>query len=244
MFFLSFLLLSSLISFVQSDPFVFGSGCFWGRQHAFVQLEQHKWNRTASTQITTTGGYFGGNPTSTEACYYNQHSISVYSQEGHAEVVTLDVPSIHHLKEAFHVYFQSFVRIAPTSNIWVREDNFDAGPGYRAMIGFVGGIHNVTVMNLLRNMNTHNVTYKEAQGSDSDTLGLNLIWIYDTGAAYEEAGNWQMVFPVHQSELCLQFHNNQTGTYSKKYHALKETLIQSGRLKETKCPMPEIDSCL
>jgi peptide methionine sulfoxide reductase MsrA len=226
---------------VKAGNLVLGSGCFWGRQHDFVQLEQKQWNRTAS-EISTIGVYFGGSSKNLEACYYNEKNISVYSSLGHAEAIQLQVSNLKQMKDAFKVYFQSFIQLS--KNIWAREDYFDSGAGYRAMIGFQGGIKNDTVMTILNVNNPHHVTYKEAKGSDMDTLGLNVVWIYDTGAVYEERGKWKYVYPVHQTELCIQFHNNQTGTYSKEYHNLKNILVQEGKLKKTDCPIPEIDSCI
>lgn len=222
----------------NGDDFVFGSGCFWGRQHSFVQLEEQQWQRTPS-EITTIGIYFGGNsPNNTLACYYNAHDQYVYSEEGHAEAVVLDIPTLDHLPAALAVYWQSFDNASGT---FMREDYFDVGPGYRALLGFQGGVHNKTIMNVLNTNNPHNATFREALGSDADTLGLNFIWIYDTSTVSKAS---KLSYPYHQTELCLQFHNNQTGKYSKDYHALKSILLQQGRLKDTDCPMPEIDSCL
>ena len=40
----------------------------------------------------------------------------------------------------------------------------------------------------------------EGIGNDKDTIGKNLVYIMDSNK-----------FKFHQAELCLQFHNNQTG---------------------------------
>ena len=222
-------ILAFLLPLIKAEEFIFGSGCYWGRQFDFVTLEQ-QWKRS-STQITTVGGYFGGTNTNPIACYYNQHNLAVYSTEGHAEVIKIEIPW-KQLEASLELYFASFLELSPS--IYTREDYFDVGPGYRALIGFPGGIENTTVMNIIRKMDPHHTNFSKALGSDTDTLGLNQIWIYDTTES----------FTFHQAELCLQFHNNQTSTYPESYHAIKNTLIKDGRLHETKCPMPEIDSCL
>jgi peptide methionine sulfoxide reductase MsrA len=227
-------------------PIIFGSGCFWGRQHGFVQLERGLFQRSAEN-VTAVGVYFGGRantsspagPAAVEACYYNQHDVSVYSSEGHAEAVAVDVPG-QHVAAAFAAFFSSFVEVA--EGVWVREDTFDVGPGYRALLGFPGGMHNMTMMRLLRQADPHNTTFAEGRGGDKDTLGENKVWIYDTIATTEDPGS-RLAFPSFQTELCLQFHNNQTGRYPKSYHDLKQILLNNKRLAPTHCPRPEIVSC-
>ena len=135
----------------------------------------------------------------------------------HAEVlIKIEIPW-KQLEVSLELYFASFLEASPS--IYTREDYFDVGPGYRALIGFPGGIENTTVMIIIRKMDPHHTNF-----SNTDTLGLNQIWIYDTTES----------FTFHQAELCLQFHNNQTSTYPKSYHAIKNTLIKDGRLHETK----------
>ena len=43
-------------------------------------------------------------------------------------------------------------------------------------------------------------------------------------------------FPLHQAELCLQFHDNTTAKYPAGYHALQATLLSNGKLRRTTCP--------
>ena len=237
-FLLVFTLIALLVTQPKADHFIFGSGCFWGRQHDMVRLEQQKWARTPS-EVTTVGGYFGGITSASEqqACYYNQHDINVYSEEGHGEVLRLDIDISNlkedssNLKDAFQTYFSSFVRASST--VYTREDYFDIGSGYRALIGFQGGYHNDTIMKILQQVDPHHTNFTEAKGDDADTLYNNQIWIYDTRN-----------YTFHQAELCLQFHNNQTGRYSAAYHDLKQSLVKDGKLIATNCPLPEIDSCL
>jgi hypothetical protein len=93
------------------------------------------------------------------------------------------------------------------------------------VLGFPGGIHNAAVMDELRKENIHNMTFRAGTGSDGDTFGTNSVFILDSGT-----------HPFYQAELCLQFHNNQTGKYAASYHALKGVLMNEGRLVNTSCP--------
>ena len=59
--------------------------------------------RTRS-EVTAVGGYMFGKSRATErACYYNEHNYSIYSQEGHAEVVKIDVPKVNSLLYLRHI---------------------------------------------------------------------------------------------------------------------------------------------
>ena len=194
--------------------------------------------RRAREDVTSVGVYFGGSSARAhQACYYNENNTNVYSAEGYAEAVAVDVPG-QYVATFFKAYFKDFVEV--TNGVWVREDDFDVGSGYRSMIGFPGGIHNHSLMKLLIEEDPHKTQFIEARGGDNDTLGENKVWIYDTTA---QNSHQQPLFPIFQSELCLQFHNNQTGTYPKKYHEIKGLLMKSGRLKATGCPVPDVYSC-
>ena len=61
------------------------------------------------------------------------------------------------------------------------EDTFDSGPGYRAVLGFPGGLHNKTMMRLLRGGPSQHYL-RGGPPEDSDTLGLNKVWVYNTSA--------------------------------------------------------------
>ena len=171
------------------------------------------------------GGYAGGNLTGVNGsvCYHNAPNVSDYSLFGHAEAVGLSVPA-ESLPEAAAVMFASFV-LLPGTNVRGREDFFDPGPGYRAAIGLPGGMGSPLLEGVRRVAAAHNMTLRRGAGSDADTLGTASVWVYDSVA-----------FPLHQAELCLQFHNKQTGTYPRSYHDLRAALLASGRLHSTSCP--------
>ena len=206
---------------------VLGNGCFWGRQHDYTELEMGAWGRTAA-QVTSVGGYFGGAPPKggggSRACYYNRKNESVYTHLGDAEVVSIDVPDMGAgIRDILDVYWKSFQEIAP--GVWGREDYFDAGPGYRAVLAWPGGTSNDTIYRAVRSNNPHNMTFRSGEGSDSDTLGENMVWIMDSKS-----------FTFHQAELCLQFRNNQTGKYPASYHALRTPLEAEQKIGPTGCP--------
>ena len=228
---LKYLLFSAIFSVALAEELYFGSGCYWGRQHDYVELEMASFGRTRS-EVTAVGGYmFGKSRATARACYYNEHNYSIYSQEGHAEVVKIDVPK-GKLPTIFKTYFNSFVRVGEKT--WEREDGFDLGSGYRALVAFKNGTKNERMMHILRAADPHNTTFIEGLGSDADTLGTNRIFVYDS-----------TLFDFHQAELCLQFRNSQAGPkYSKHYHEIKDILLSAGKLRKTGCPPPEVLGCM
>lgn len=228
---INYFIFSAILSIGLAEEIYLGSGCYWNRQHDYVELEMSSFGRTPS-QVTAIGGYMFGNGRATApACYYNKDNYSIYSDEGHAEVVKIDVPK-DQLPVLFKAYFKSFVRVG--ENTWEREDGFDLGSGYRALIAFKNGTKNDKMMHLLRLTDPHNTTFIAGAGSDADTLGTNRIFIYDS-----------TLFDFHQAELCLQFHNSQAGSkYSKHYHEIKDILLSAGKLHKTECPSPEVTGCL
>jgi peptide methionine sulfoxide reductase MsrA len=199
----------------------FGNGCFWGRQHDFVKLEMDRFGRHES-EITSIAGYAGGRVNGGKACYYNVKNDSVYSYLGDAEVVMVSVPE-EHVSLAFRHYFESFIKLP--NGAWGREDYFDEGSAYRAIVGLPGGFDNMNIVQALHEANLHNMTVARGLGSDPDTLGTNTIYVMDSTH-----------FPYTQAELCEQFHNNVTSQYSPEYHALLPVLVSTGRLKPTTCP--------
>lgn len=113
---------------------ILASGCFWGRQHDIIEeFEMKRLNRTTGSEVTTVGGYAGGNSTNDVSCYYNSKNISVYSTQGHAEAVSVEVPVEGlrgHVAALFDLYFLRFF-VEFDKGVFVREDVFDFGSGYR-----------------------------------------------------------------------------------------------------------------
>jgi hypothetical protein len=66
----------------------FGNGCFWGRQHEFVEAERRRGRSDA--EVTSLVGYAGGYSTKGpdgKVCYYYGAPDTVYERLGHGEVV-------------------------------------------------------------------------------------------------------------------------------------------------------------
>jgi hypothetical protein len=131
------------------------------------------------------------------------------------------------LFQTFRVYFESFIKIQDDPVIFGREDIFDVGSGYRAFVMFPFSKKDIVLPALRRaNSYTHrNMFLNMSEGSDQDTFGTNTVYVMDSSK-----------LDFYQAELCLQFHNNQTGHYPTSYHALKAELLKTGLLHRTGCP--------
>ena len=202
---------------------LFASGCFWGRQHDLAEFERQTLGR-ADSEVTSIGGYAGSADPSSPVCYYNQGGVGVYSKLGHAEAVSIRLPpTAIALESASRVFFSSFVPLG--NRTFGREDVFDQGPGYRAFIALPGGLAS-PLLPAVRRANLHGMSLVAGKGSDPDTFGTNRVYVLDSGA-----------YAFHQAEICLQFHNNQTGSYPPSYHRLREVLLANKRLRnDTGCP--------
>ena len=67
----------------------FGNGCFWGRQHEFVQTERTQLGRS-DDEVSSLVGYAGGfsaKGKDGKVCYYYGAPDTVYERLGHGEVV-------------------------------------------------------------------------------------------------------------------------------------------------------------
>jgi len=132
------------------------------------------------------------------ACYHNSRNASEYSSLGHAEAVELTIPAMA-IAAAASIFFNSFVTYG--GNIWEREDYFDLGPGYRAIIGLPGGITSPLFPDVAA-MNVNGMQLKSGYGNESDTLGKNLVYVMDS-----------TTFEFHQASYHRS--NNPTGVGSR-----------------------------
>ena len=205
-----------------------GDGCYWARQHLFIEsFEKAVLNRTDS-ELTSVTGYAGSTKLGAggKVCYHNGQDIGDYSELGYAEAVALEVPTSS-LVDLFSVYFKSFIEISP--GVWAREDTADFGPAYRALVGFPGGMANATMLKAMKAANLHNMTLSAGVGADPDTIGNNTVFVMDSDK-----------FPFMQAELCMQFHDGIGAQYPDSYHNLRQTLLSTGRLQKTGCPLPDV----
>ncbi|KAK1746979.1 hypothetical protein QTG54_002323 [Skeletonema marinoi] len=103
----------------------FGCGCFWHVQHEFVEAERKILGRS-DDQITSRAGYAGGKAGALDGkvCYHNAGNVADYGKLGHAEVVSMRIPS-----SKFYDFADGF-----------RPDQFgDRGTEYRNLVGIPGG---------------------------------------------------------------------------------------------------------
>eukprot|EP00450_Noctiluca_scintillans_P009591 CAMPEP_0194504060 /NCGR_PEP_ID=MMETSP0253-20130528/28735_1 /TAXON_ID=2966 /ORGANISM="Noctiluca scintillans" /LENGTH=218 /DNA_ID=CAMNT_0039346411 /DNA_START=40 /DNA_END=696 /DNA_ORIENTATION=- len=193
----------------------FGCGCFWRAQHAFVLFEMSLGRQ--GENITARTAYAGGNQTGPdgEVCYHNSDMIADYGLLGHAEAVTLTVP-----QENFSDAVATFWELCPRGE---REDYYDVGAEYRSIVGLRGGLDS-SLLTLLHDSSTSLVA---GEGDNSDTLGMGKVFVYDT-----------LLFPAHQAERYMQFHDDQIQKYGPAYNALKQYAPL------TSCPADQSNSAL
>uniref|UniRef100_A0A7S2N1D5 Peptide-methionine (S)-S-oxide reductase n=1 Tax=Alexandrium andersonii TaxID=327968 RepID=A0A7S2N1D5_9DINO len=217
------MLMASAVA-VDAVAMYFGNGCYWARQHLFVSSFEQAVLSRAADQITGVAGYAGSKRTGPggQLCYHNEHNVSDYGLLGHAEAVHVEVPAAS-LKEAFSVFFGSFVESSP--GVWDRPDFYNLGAEYRSIVGFSGGIFNEAVMAQMQKANLHNMTLVEGKGSDEDTFQKNKVLVMDSD-----------VFPFAQAELCMQFRDDTQVKYPQSYHELKTASEKQGRVHPTTCP--------
>lgn len=71
----------------------------------------------------------------------------------------------------------------------------DLGPEYRSLIGLPGGMTHPQYASLADIAKDSGFSLKAGKGSDPDTLGKQLVYVYDTKE-----------FPFYQAEIYHQFH--------------------------------------
>lgn len=197
----------------------FGCGCFWHVQHELVMAEMKILGRSRS-ELTAYVGYAGGSGTGPEGkvCYHG--SDDDYSRRGHTEVVHLDIP-----RRRFPEFAKAYWRLFEGVD---RADVQDQGPEYRAAIGIPGGAKAKDLLAELgaaqEGITEQTMEVRPGKGSDPDTLGKRLVWLYDTHK-----------YPFYQGESWHQFHDDMVERYSQAYHGLKEAQAKAGRLTETGC---------
>jgi peptide methionine sulfoxide reductase MsrA len=218
----------------------FGNGCFWGRQHEFVQTERDVLGRS-NDEVTSLVGYAGGGVSATDpnargkVCYYYGSPDTVYERLGHGEVVrtvlsdTNSVAAASDLRAFAKTYFANFKKIKGFG--MQRLDPQDAGAGYRNMIGVPGGIKNVAFMTIIDSENVNGMKLLEGSGNapnkkPAEDDVFNAVWIYDSDA-----------LPFHAAEVYHQFHDGLGYRFPEEYTVdLKKNAMRRGLVKETGCP--------
>jgi peptide methionine sulfoxide reductase MsrA len=151
---------------LSNDPnssVYFGFGCFWHAQYDMFMVERAEFSppRREDSKITSLVGYAGGLYTSEDGlvCYHGGPRGSLYSDNGHAEVVQVQLDSGHEPAQfsalAGHYFSRGFQTTRGRDEMR-RLDPQDAGPAYRNVVGIPGGM-NGKLFPLLRAANAHNM---------------------------------------------------------------------------------------
>ncbi|CAB9517583.1 expressed unknown protein [Seminavis robusta] len=200
----------------------FGCGCFWHVQHEFVEAERKILGRS-DKELTARAGYAGGKAGAKDGkvCYHNAAQVSDYGSLGHAEVVSLKIPT-----SSFPDFVAEYTALFNKDGY--RPDQFqDTGPEYRNLVGFPGGVNSPLAKQLVEvsAKNGDKLDFAKGKGDDSDARAL--VFVMDSD-----------VFPVFVAEQYHQFHDgfNFGENYPNSYNGLASTLAKEGSLGESKCP--------
>ena len=229
----------------------FGNGCFWGRQHDFVEAETKELGRKPE-QLTSVTGYAGGARGAApdgRVCYYYANDASVYERRGHAEVVRVGLAppgrsdaSPEEQEKAMRafarVYFSQFVpRKSRDGKVFaLRQDPQDAGPGYRNVVGLPGGIRG-PLFEILEEEKSKSALasaialvegrgndFRDGKPSEDDEVGK--VFVYDSVA-----------LPFFAAERWHQFHNGLGKSFDKTYRkGYKQAAEEAGAFGPTGCP--------
>ena len=214
----------------------FGNGCFWGRQHEFVQTERTQLGRT-DDEVSSLVGYAGGFSTKGKdgkVCYYYGSPDTVYERLGHGEVVRTVLSdaspekATEDLRAFARTYFANFKKIRGFG--MQRLDPQDAGAGYRNMIGVPGGMDS-PLMKIIEEENVNGMRLLAGEGNKpnqkpSEDDVFNAVWIYDSSQ-----------LPFYPAEVYHQFHDGLGYRFPEEYTVeLKKNAMRRGLVKETGCP--------
>ena len=215
----------------------FGNGCFWGRQHEFVETERSL-GRT-DDEVSSLVGYAGGFSTKGKdgkVCYYYGAPDTVYERLGHGEVVRTVLSDANaesatrDLREFSRTYFKNFRKVRGFG--MQRLDPQDAGPGYRNMIGLPGGMDS-PMMKIIEEENVNGMKLLRGEGNRPGQGGkpteddvFNGVWIYDSND-----------LPFYAAEMYHQFHDGLGYRFPEEYSVeLKKKAMSRGLVKDTGCP--------
>jgi peptide methionine sulfoxide reductase MsrA len=206
-----------------NNEFVYiGCGCFWHIQHSVAVYERDVLGRKGGA-LTCQTGYAGGKGESDpegRVCYHNPENIADYAKLGHGEVVGVDMPS-EMIAELVQLYFSQF---DPQTKD--RRDPMDRGPEYRNVLGLSGGSHHPLYSSVAKIASKAGFKLQAGKGSDPDTLGKQVVYVYDTHE-----------FPFYQAEIYHQFHNDfQSLPYGSMYNDLANRALEDERLHSAGCP--------
>jgi len=199
----------------------FGCGCFWHVQHEFVEAERKILGRS-DDQITSRAGYAGGKAGALDGkvCYHNAANVADYGKLGHAEVVSMKIPS-----NKFYDFAVEYCKLFDKDGF--RPDQFgDRGTEYRNLVGIPGG-KNSPLAELLVKASVatgDKLDFAVGRGDDRDVAKVSFIM--DTSE-----------YPSFVAEQYHQFHDgfNWGEDYPKSYNSLAAAFAKKGE-DFGKCP--------
>mmetsp|Transcript_19651 Transcript_19651/g.32219 ORF Transcript_19651/g.32219 Transcript_19651/m.32219 type:complete len:291 (+) Transcript_19651:58-930(+) len=192
----------------------FGCGCFWHVQHEFVEAERKILGRS-DDQITSRAGYAGGKAGALDGkvCYHNAGNIADYGKLGHAEVVSMRIPSSKFYDFAVE-YFKLFDKDG------FRPDQFgDRGTEYRNLVGIPGGKSSPLAELLVKASVATGDKLDFAVGKGDDRDLPKVSFIMDTAE-----------YPSFVAEQYHQFHDGFAfgENYNQSYNSLASAFAKKG----------------
>jgi hypothetical protein len=122
-------------------------------------------------------------------------------------------------------YYRNNAAIEPCP-IKDRVDPQDRGGEYRSLLGLPGGTLHPLYPAIEEVASKAGFRLEAGKGNDPDTLGKQLVYVYDTAT-----------FPFYQAEIYHQFHNDfQSPAYGAPYNKLADLAFAEGRIHTTGCP--------
>ncbi len=199
----------------------FGCGCFWHVQHEFVEAERKILGRS-DDQITSRAGYAGGKAGASDGkvCYHNAGNIADYGKLGHAEVVSMRIPS-----SKFYDFAVEYCKLFDKDGF--RPDQFgDRGTEYRNLVGIPGGKNSAFAELLVKASVSQGDKLDWAVGRGDDRDLAKVSFIMDTAE-----------YPSFVAEQYHQFHDGFAfgENYPQSYNSLASAFAKKGE-DFGKCP--------
>eukprot|EP00891_Asterochloris_glomerata_P005116 jgi/Astpho2/5116/Aster-06327 len=221
----------------EVTPVYFGNGCFWGRQHDFIETEKKlgRGPTTLSSLAAYAGGQSGAGP-GNKVCYYYGND-AVYEELGHAEVVSMELRgSSRKVEEQMRAFADTyFKQFRKTPFGMIRSDPQDMGPAYRNVVGLPGGVRS-PLFKVLQAENKYGMDLIESKGdvvqngkhAENDKPAATMFPVYIVDSSE---------LPAYKAEVYHQFHNGIGKAYPSSYtQGLRESFLKDGRLRPSGCP--------
>lgn len=126
----------------------------------------------------------------------------------------------------FRSFRNSHIRCQSHSLSVERVDPGDRGSEYRSIMGLPGGTQHPVYPGIEQVASKAGFKLVPGQGNDPDTLGKQIVYVYDTAK-----------FPFYPGEVYHQYHDDfQNPPYGRAYSKLADLALVEGRIRPTGCP--------